>query len=706
MKHGGHYLARTFEESKEANANNVCCDRLVKWALQNVGVISADGGVGGAGSLGEYCLKTLKGEKINKGEDLEPGDILCSSSHIEIVGEKKKTGFVQYNGGHQIDVGAVEGGDYSAIGLATQDKSWGWAEYAIRLPWAKSKVGVYEGYEGNEAVVSPVTGILLEYDTITRTNLDQKYKSAYEDEVNGENEAITGRIVEEEVGYARILVLNEEYYTALEKKLLEKDNSLKVKESDGSKYVIKTQDELNKMLKNSNGFLNETLLAYRNMKDDYEYAGIAGYIVTVEGFKPQLPDPNFDSDNDNRFDDEEKLPFEGKDTSKYDLTLEDFRISLDNIKSQGDKIQTGYEIPKEYKIANKEANEKLLVKEVMKIDAAYAMEVAYGDKPAIFIKEGTVLGRTYTDREVILSLRKEKLTDYMSEETLNGKVPDPEEGNMDKVIGNYVRIIMENGTDDSRDKTYVEDVEDYIKIDEIKKSKPNDWELFYWLPFESGACDDTENGGPECISVCSVGETAVGIIQWTALGSMNNIAPFFQKCLDIDPVLCAPLAAFTSWSVSDFTNDMGTPKNIKYGTSQVKEALSQICDTDRETFLTIQMDIAKEEYLNPLLSEYPWLGNRPSCVQGAVMHLRVWGASTGWLGAYEGATDEEIIKKVRNTIANTNSTVGKATGKEDEGRAYNEPQIALEILNGRVTTEDIERWVREKEPSIFSFSFR
>ena len=728
----GHYLARTFEESKAANANNVCCDRLVKWALQNVGVISADGGAGGAGNLGTYCLNTLKGKKINKGEDLEPGDILCSSSHIEIVGEKKKTGFVQYNGGHQIDVGAVEGGQYSAIGLKTQEQSWSWAEYAIRLPWAKSEVGIYEGYEGNEAVVSPVTGILLEYDTITRTNLDQKYKSAYEDQVNEEKgietvdasqaatqtpttnpdeegkmtEAITGKIVEEEVGYARILVLNEEYYTALEKKFLEKDSSLKVKESDGSKYVVETQDDLDNMLKNANGFMNETLLAYRNMKDDYEYAGIAGYIVTVEGFKPQLPDPDFDSNDDDHFDDEEKLPFEGKDTSKYDLTIDDFRISLDKIKNPGDKIQTGYEIPEEYKVASEEANEKLLVKEVMKIDAAYAMEVAYGDKPAIFIKEGTVLGRTYTDREVILSLRNEQLTDYMSEETLKGESPDPEKGNMDKIIGNYVRTIMENGTDDDRDKTYVEDVEDYMKLDEMKQSKPNDWELFFWLPFESGACDDTDNGGPECIGVCSVGETAVGIIQWTALGDMNNIAPFFKKCIEMDSALCAPLAAFTSWSVDNFTNDIGTPGNIKYSTSQVKAALSQICDTDRETFLTIQMDIAKEEYLDPLLSEYPWLETRPSCVQGAVMHLRVWGASTGWLGTYETASDEEIIKKVRHTIANTSSTAGAATGNENAGRAYNEPQIALEILAGGVSTEDVEKWVREKDPSIFSFKFR
>ena len=51
------------------------------------------------------------------------------------------------------------------------------------------------------------------------------------------------RIVEEEVGYAKILVLNREYYTALEKKFLEKDSSLKLYNDDGSLYKVKTQKD-------------------------------------------------------------------------------------------------------------------------------------------------------------------------------------------------------------------------------------------------------------------------------------------------------------------------------------------------------------------------------------------------------------------------------------------------------------------------------
>lgn len=651
---------------------------------------------------------------------------MYSASHIEIVGEKKGELFVQYNGGHQIDVGAAEGGDYSAIGIVSQAKCWDWADQAIRLPWATEEVGVYEGYEGNEEVVSPVTGILLEYDTITRVNLDQKYKSPYEDQVNeekgipvapttpiepdpnastNESEAINGRIVEEEVGYAKILVLNKEYYTALEKKMLAYDSSLSLDE-------ITTQDELEDMLERSNGFMNETLLAYRDMMEDYVYGGIDGYIVTVEGFKPQLPDPDFDSDEDEHFDDETKLPFEGKSTANYDLTIDDFKVPLNKIEEPGDKIQSGLEKGETHNVASEKANEKNLVKEAMKIDAAYAMEISKGSETAIFIKEGTVLGRTYTDREVILSVRGEQLEDYMSEGTINGEGEDPEKGNLDKIIGNYIRTIMENGTEENSKKTYVEDVEDYMKLDDLERAQPNDWELFFFIPFESGACDDEKNGGPECVGVCSEGETAIGIIQWTSMesSSTNNIPAFCKAALEKDQALCAPLRAFVDWDQTACADDIGRVPGEYKEDSQIKAALDEICNTDREAFLAIQMEIAKEQWLEPLLEDFPWLAERRSCVQGIVMHLRLWGAGEAtneWLKANPEASDEEIILKARNIIANTKSTVNQnPDGDETKGRAFNEPEIALRICEGKLTEDEIEQWVRTKDYDIVGFKER
>ena len=88
------------------------------------------------------------------------------------------------------------------------------------------------------------------------------------------------------------------------------------------------------------------------------------------------------------------------------------------------------------------------------------------------------------------------------------------------------------------------------------------------------------------------------------------------------------------------------------------------------------------------------------------MHLSVWGAKWDWVKDYENATNEEIIAKVRHTIANTSSTAGEATGDETTGRAYNEPEIAYEILSGKVNEDDIEDWVRTRDTSVFTFKFR
>ena len=241
-----------------------------------------------------------------------------------------------------------------------------------------------------------------------------------------------------------------------------------------------------------------------------------------------------------------------------------------------------------------------------------------------------------------------------------------------------------------------------MKLDNAKKNTDNDRELFFWLPFESGGTDQ-DGCGPECQGTCSSGETAVGIIQWTVLTSknMNNISSqFIPGCLEEDSSLCAPLKAYESWSANDFWNDYNS------GRKEFQKVLSSICDTDRDGFLHCQMEVAKKQYLDPILEDYPWLADRPSCVQGAVMHLKVWGANYSWISSYQSSSDEEIVKKVRNTIANTGSTAGPASGDETSGRAYNEPQIALEILSGAMSEDDVEQWVRTKDVSYLSFDWK
>lgn len=793
-------LPTTFEASKAVGKNNFCCATLVSWALQNVGVMPDEDHIDGAESLASYCLDELKGEKIETSEELEPGDILCYEGHVDICGEKNGSGFIKYNGGHQVRIGATQGGQDSCI-----EEISGWpsnALYAVRLDWGKHEEAPYEGYVGNEAVVSPVSGILLEYgvyevskdsdsnpsqdiasagnssltevaavnanvnreimadagggsgteDTTTdeenageRINIDLKYgpslnlgnaKNAEgeegtegtettggEETTPGTEETTSGGETTEEdinvekrewsdtVGYARILVLNKEIFEMLDSSVNHRwrnDNDGDgLLSTNGQFYdMVTTEEQLEELTDESTGdFLSETVYGYKEFTEMYEKYGIAGYYVYIDGFKCELPDPDFiDSDDDGELSDEEGNP-DGE-----DLTYDSFKIKTTQIENENKLIESLYETPLAYKVASKKATEKLNTEEAIKTDTYSAMVI---DNPKsyeplnnleelIFIKEGTVLGRTYTDKELVEE-RLENGDDekydyeyYAPEEDTVVNEDGEEEENLDKLIGNYVMVRMSDPN-----KT-VENVENYMKLDEVTQSEPNDWELFFWLPFESGGTDE-DGCGPESQGTCSEGETAVGIIQWTVLTSknMNNISSqFITGCLEENPTLCAPLSAYKNWSAQDFWNDYNS------GNREFQKTLSDICDTDRDNFLSVQMQVAKKQYLDPLLESYPWLEDRPSCVQGAVMHLKVWGASTSWLPGYATSSDEEIILKVRNTIANTSSTAGEATGDENSGRAYNEPQIALEILTGAVSTEDVEQWVRTRDTSVFDFKFK
>lgn len=428
----------------------------------------------------------------------------------------------------------------------------------------------------------------------------------------------------------------------------------------------------------------EELEGYKYYYEEYERAGVTDYILYIEGFDLRIVNESLQLTNDLAIIDENT----GEIRNSYTEN------NYDDVYSQS-------------------AREILEEKEDKRVKASSVVQA--GGK--IFVKEGTVLGKTYTDgadagaNSEEESTESEPLPDDAKERPGIALIPEDqktmttEDGEViDMPNGNYIRLILrtnELGGENGQDKdSIVENVEDYLEIDN-EKQEENDWELFFWLPFESGGTDQ-DGCGPESQGTCSSGETAVGIIQWTVLTSknMNNIASqFIPGCLEEDPVLCAPLAAYQSWSASDFWNDY-------CGSKQFQATLSSICDTDRDGFLHCQMEVAKKQYLDPILEEYPWLEERPSCVQGAVMHLKVWGADYSWISSYQSSSDEDIILKVRNTIANTSSTAGEATGDESSGRAYNEPQIALEILSGAMSADDVEQWVRTKDVSYLSFDWK
>ena len=465
---------------------NVYCYLLVIWSLQNVGCLGSN----------ESGIRTAEwgGEIIQRGEKLRPGDILIYHRHVDIyAGISETTGnHIKFNGGHPVSIGATAETGNSAINTITNADENGWnnptkengkATHAIRLPWIDAVDGPYEGYNGNEAVVSPVTGILLEYgtyndkdiDTITndpyRVNVDLKYGPLYK------TEEFESQIISDKVGYAKILVLNSEYY-----KTLEQNTNSRWNESSGGTSLLtdsnKFRDELvddeeslaeeklngkknNKSMQWSD--YDQTIYAYKEFAEDYEKAGIAGYVVFIDGFICETPDPTIGYGEKAS----DKIPYENDPTRRknatYYLNDEDkskgsisFKsVTMDNFEDE--QLDSLYINEDEYKLPSTKATNQLNAENEVKMNASSSIYLPSED--IVYIKEGTAIGRTMTDKELLeyKELRNDPEYTVTYEEARPGTIK--EKG---KVIGNYIRVIMRD-----LDKTPVEDVEEYMKLDEV-----------------------------------------------------------------------------------------------------------------------------------------------------------------------------------------------------------------------------------------------
>lgn len=578
-------LPTTFAASQESvSKHNFCCATLVSWALQNVGIMPDSAHQDGADNLAKWIENNLDPEKIEVGQPLEPGDILCYSGHIDLVGEEIEGGFVKYNGGHYTEAGSVENSGSSCITHIS-----GWPNdsrilFALRLNWGKSaKSEPYTGYNGNEAVVSPVTGILLEYGTYDpeedidnivhepeRVNVDLRYGNLVTKGLQGSEEASdsnvsdpnanaepTGEIQSDKVGYAKILVLNADYYKALEsmtdnrwkkagislvntkKQDSEEGESIKSYYSDynGGDLILSEK----KQIEDDNwSEIDKLVYGYKEFAETYEYAGIGGYIVYIDGFVCEEPDEEFTEE-----DIKDKIPYQENSGAKSEaqISLDRYKeITADVVNSTSDDSQEKmmeslYESPDEYKMASKKATDKLNAELAVKSQAASSIfipNVKIDDetKDAIFIKEGTILGRTMTDRELITEIREqdeEKLKEYRPsffEENAGASggtgSSEDEEGPQDKVMGNYIRTIMRD-----LDGTPVENVEDYMKLDEASERPECQFEqLAYFLGcLEEGFYESMDNGnsyGTEVLKDGAGNTTAFGLTKAVSKTANNR----------------------------------------------------------------------------------------------------------------------------------------------------------------------------------------
>ena len=391
---------------------------------------------------------------------------------------------------------------------------------ADEAPDGMSRSGqTYEGYQGNEAVVSPVTGVLLEYGTYEpndpqdekdveyrinsdllygkdkNKNLDEEETATSTTEENANNNTEEpakpeGPEVIDRVGYAKILVLDAESYQRLEANTSNKwgeSNSL-VKISE-SKVIEKNKDgEIEEDTRQTviyrgeegsdpkKGFVNDdykdwseidkTVYGYKEFAELYNAVGIAGNVIYIDGFVTEKPATDMEnSDPDAGTEMCEQEP------DGVDLELSDFAIaetSLDLLVPTDEESEDEdtlpeslYEKEEAYKMASKKAYETAKSEVDLRNLAAPAVAINIGEEDEmIFIKEGTVLGRTMTDKELITKIRENPPEGYEAYRVEESTSTATGLENEDRVMGNYIRTIFRD-----LDDTVIENVEDYMKLD-------------------------------------------------------------------------------------------------------------------------------------------------------------------------------------------------------------------------------------------------
>ena len=751
LVHGnGCNLPKTFEASKTPGQQNLCCATLISWALQNVKVMPDSAHTDGASSLATWIKKNLDPEIIEKGQPLKKGDILCYEGHIDMVGDSLD---IKFNGGHQVEKGSKEKDAMSSINKLD---GWGDANYALRLDWGgATDPAKYEGYNGNEAVVSPVTGILLEYNTYKkeidsltgeeyRVNVDLLYgkdknvdieelkKVKTENTGAGNKKEEKGATVIDKVGYAKILVLDAEHYQKLESntsnkwkndslvkivetKVVEKNGKNELENTTKDTVIYKNLEDFTTDTYKDWSMLNKTVYGYKEFAELYNATGIAGNIVYIDGFVLEKPDENlpvsYEEVKEMDIEMEKELPKGEK------LSLKSYDISPSSISGKTENKNappSRYEAGEVYKLPSKKAMEEAEADLDIKAQASTALAVNAKDSSGnseklYFIKEGTVLGRTMTDKELIEKIRVDSPENFDAFRPEVKKDANGDEIDNRRVMGNYLRIIMRD-----TDGTVVENVEDYMKLDE--KIPPNElnYEFFFWSPYEGGAWGNYEKyiqeykkgstrddvgQGPTIIAVdndCQFSSVpwsiAVGIAQWTNNPGLNNIAGLCEYLGQFDASLSV-LSEYAGKDAAFFNNNLDA----------FKEDWHSICSTPEgyAKMLEGQMTYAyEEEWLNSKNSYYKgiaqWAQTRPMALQGMIFSVMNWGNYSMPTGGklldpvVESKDDKTLLKDLTKNCIIYGKSV-KIVGRWDS-----QAQLCQDIIDGKISEDELIEWIETK----------
>lgn len=434
---------------------------------------------------------------------------------------------------------------------------------------------------------------------------------------------------------------------------------------------------------------DETLEGYKYYLEEYERAGVCDYILYIEGFDLRIVNESLQLTNDPAIIDESTSEVKN---SYTESTFED--------------------------VLSPDVRETLEEKEEKRVEAKSVVQA----DGKIFVKEGTVLGKTYTDgadaeanTEGEEGAETDPLPDDAKERPGISKIPEDQktmttdDGEViDMPNGNYIRLILrsdETGGGQGQDKdSIVENIEDYLEIDNGEEDLDLDWEFFYWVPYESGPVGEegVVNNPPIGSGQCAIAswnssEAAAGIAQWTCLsdGGANNIPEVCKKLIELDSAFCGSLSAFTEWSASTVVSNF----------SQVQAAWHSVYAQDPDKFLDLQMQVCYEGDFKPLVESMgmEWILQRPMVVQGTLFSCMNYCpypeaiGHTAWSTLINDSMDDSaIIDAVLNQAGNIGSTAGSLAGRFHEAQ----PKIAHDILDGTFT--DVEGWVRTGQPAEYS----
>lgn len=315
------------------------------------------------------------------------------------------------------------------------------------------------------------------------------------------------------------------------------------------------------------------------------------------------------------------------------------------------------------------------------------IEFSVEQDPALRSIEGfsMVISGISVDEELRNKFASEAITD----EEGNVKLPIEKSSVIGITIAENIKLIMRD-----RNKAILGNIEEYMDLPNNKNGQEiSEWELLYFLPKESGPID-ADGCGTESVGGVGSSEVAAGIIQWTTNSDYNNVSVLCSKLVEKDPDLCGGLQAFTSWDSSTVMADIGSGSS-----SQIKQAFSSITDKDKEGFLALQVECMKEQYGVPP-SGTEWILERRGVVYGTYISAKVWaGVNCGVEDVINSNMSDEqlvsaILKKARQSKGDDPEYNAGWDNRVDPNYSGSQMSIALGIINGDYTEEEIEDLVR------------